>query len=433
MIGQSGFMRPQETAANAATGEGRAARAGKAEGDPAIGKGAKARENPAEDIAQDQAGAEGAEQPGAVFAALIAESETPIGGGETAAGEPSVRLRRLAAPVFAAGAEEAAEKKAPAPVDAVDASDLADDEAQPAIGMTEAKPLPPQPVVEDAPAKTPLETKEVKAMEAEAPLAKEQMLADDAGSPKTARDGAQREAPPQPATPALLATAEKIPAPKADEEFEVAPEERRGSEAPAASVERAAPQAPKPAPALAAMATTANAVDAAAFEQALGDELGVNAPSRGADPAGRLEIATLAPGQATEPRLAQQIAAQITVAASKADGDTIEIRLDPPELGKVKLSFTMGGDGVSAVVSVERPEAYDLMRRHADMLQRELNAAGYRNVSLDFAQSNDAGAGGRGDGEAPAHGRPAHAAGAEQQSVAAIWRGGPNDRLDIRL
>lgn len=135
-------------------------------------------------------------------------------------------------------------------------------------------------------------------------------------------------------------------------------------------------------------------------------------------------------------RAAAQISAQIGLAArtGTGGGDRVEIRLDPPELGRVHLSFTVERDGIAALVSADRPEVVDLMRRHGDILQRDLTAAGYRNVTLDFARSETGGEDQRGARPDP---DPTPSApndrNAEQLAIMAAWRGAPDDRLDIRF
>ena len=100
--------------------------------------------------------------------------------------------------------------------------------------------------------------------------------------------------------------------------------------------------------------------------------------------------------QAPQP---QAVIGQVAVAISKASDRKVEIRLDPPELGRVQIHLTPIDGGVQAVVMAQRPETQDLLRRHAEMLAHELGAAGYGNVSLDFAAGGEAPAG-RGDARA---------------------------------
>ncbi len=95
-----------------------------------------------------------------------------------------------------------------------------------------------------------------------------------------------------------------------------------------------------------------------------------------------LQTATLAP---------RDVAGQITLAVSQSAQPQIEIRLDPPELGRVQLRLnpTEGG-GMQAIVMAERPETQDFLRRHADALVRDLTEAGYGEVTLTFSTGSDA-------------------------------------------
>lgn len=72
-------------------------------------------------------------------------------------------------------------------------------------------------------------------------------------------------------------------------------------------------------------------------------------------------------------------------------GGSVEIALDPPELGRVRLTLAPGGSdsGLSVTVTAERPEALDLLRRQAGDLARELRALGYDSLSLAFTGEGD--------------------------------------------
>jgi hypothetical protein len=84
---------------------------------------------------------------------------------------------------------------------------------------------------------------------------------------------------------------------------------------------------------------------------------------------------------AAEPRA---VVGQVAVAIGKASDQQVEIRLDPPELGRVQILLQPADGGVQAVVLAQRPETQDLLRRHAELLAQELGAAGFGSVSLDF-------------------------------------------------
>jgi flagellar hook-length control protein FliK len=98
-----------------------------------------------------------------------------------------------------------------------------------------------------------------------------------------------------------------------------------------------------------------------------------------------------APAAATAGATPVAVAGQVAVAITGAEGDRIEIRLDPPELGRVQIAMRVVDGALAAVVLAERPEVADMLRRHAGDLERELAAAGYENVSLDFGLEGEEG------------------------------------------
>lgn len=163
----------------------------------------------------------------------------------------------------------------------------------------------------------------------------------------------------------------------------------------------------------------------------------------------RLEAAS-GSGQPAEARAAAHTAApvrsmpvaeQMGVAIGSARDGSVELRLDPPELGRVQIHMHTSDDKVRAVVMAERPETQDLLRRHAELLTRDLSAAGFDRVSLDF--SGGAQTGGRQDRDgaavvaAAAMGEetPSGAAGLPELEAPAAPRRSPTGlaNLDIRL
>ena len=91
---------------------------------------------------------------------------------------------------------------------------------------------------------------------------------------------------------------------------------------------------------------------------------------------------TLSPANATQQSatavpvagLAVEIAAQ-----ARAGKSRFEIRLDPPELGRIDVRLDMDKDGnVTSRMIVERAETLDLLRRDAQQLERALNQAGLK-------------------------------------------------------
>ncbi len=122
------------------------------------------------------------------------------------------------------------------------------------------------------------------------------------------------------------------------------------------------------------------------------------------------------------PKVVQQLA--VTMVQHK--DQLTEIALDPPELGKVKMQFSIT-DGVAQVVlAVERPETNDLIRRHLDQLANELGALGYRDITFEFSDSNFGGQH-SGSGDGTTHDDP-DIAETPQPKTIAVTSG-----LDIRL
>ena len=119
------------------------------------------------------------------------------------------------------------------------------------------------------------------------------------------------------------------------------------------------------------------------------------------------------------------------------DRERVEIRLDPPELGRIGIDLRLEDGGMTASVTAERAETLDLLRRHGDALQRELAAAGYERAALDFSDRRGEADARRGAAGAAPAGSADDANGAGDP-VEAPHRPGPppgwpDVRLDIRL
>lgn len=78
------------------------------------------------------------------------------------------------------------------------------------------------------------------------------------------------------------------------------------------------------------------------------------------------------------------ISRQIFAALVVADGKSLEIRLDPPELGRVQLTFNLTDNSVQAIIQTERSDIGDLLRKHADHLVRDLAEQGFAKVNLEI-------------------------------------------------
>ncbi|MEZ5892649.1 MAG: flagellar hook-length control protein FliK [Parvularculaceae bacterium] len=108
------------------------------------------------------------------------------------------------------------------------------------------------------------------------------------------------------------------------------------------------------------------------------------ADAAGAERTQTIRLETAAHAAATNAHL-NLVRDQIVAAVTHRQGDRLEIRLDPPELGKVMIGFERdGADIVRAVVTADSPNTLDLMRRNADVFQRALEAQGFANLDLHF-------------------------------------------------
>lgn len=85
--------------------------------------------------------------------------------------------------------------------------------------------------------------------------------------------------------------------------------------------------------------------------------------------------------------LPQALAQQITAAIQARDAgkSTIDLRLAPEELGRVRLRLTSHEGVMTVTVVAERPETLDLMRRHVDALARGMLDVGYQEARFSFA------------------------------------------------
>ncbi|MFP4052723.1 MAG: flagellar hook-length control protein FliK, partial [Phycisphaerae bacterium] len=57
-------------------------------------------------------------------------------------------------------------------------------------------------------------------------------------------------------------------------------------------------------------------------------------------------------------------------------GDQMVIRLDPPELGQVRITLEMDGEGMRGVLRVENPETLRQLQRESEGLMNRLAASG---------------------------------------------------------
>ena len=109
---------------------------------------------------------------------------------------------------------------------------------------------------------------------------------------------------------------------------------------------------------------------------------------------GQTAATMMAPPQGTAGQpVAQQVAVQIARARDQGV-DRIRIQLDPPELGRIDVRLEVSHDGrAQVVISADRSETLDLLRRDALALERALAEAGLDTDadSLSFSRHDDPG------------------------------------------
>jgi flagellar hook-length control protein FliK len=95
-----------------------------------------------------------------------------------------------------------------------------------------------------------------------------------------------------------------------------------------------------------------------------------------------------------------------------AGKNRFEIRLDPPELGRIDVRLDVDRDGkVTSRLVVDRPETLDILRRDAPALERSLQEAGLKTAddALQFSLRDQGGSGGQ-NPYSPNNGSPENAA-----------------------
>ena len=89
------------------------------------------------------------------------------------------------------------------------------------------------------------------------------------------------------------------------------------------------------------------------------------------------------------------------LSSNNVDENSFELRLDPPELGPVRIELKHLENGVlKAVVTAERPDTLDLLRRHVDIFRAEVSELGFGELDLHFASH------GQGDGAPSSKDKP---------------------------
>ncbi len=88
-----------------------------------------------------------------------------------------------------------------------------------------------------------------------------------------------------------------------------------------------------------------------------------------------------------EAAIARPVVNQVVQMVMRANLEgMIEVRLQPEELGRVRLTMTQVDASIIVQITAERPETLDLLRRNIDMLEGDLRDQGFENASFTFGE-----------------------------------------------
>ncbi len=93
---------------------------------------------------------------------------------------------------------------------------------------------------------------------------------------------------------------------------------------------------------------------------------------------------------ASQPAATTAAAQLVAAIRTESKSGNIEVRLDPPEMGRVRISLSVETpEAVKAVLTVERPETLDHLRRNMGQFTDDLRLAGFTSVDVEFSENGD--------------------------------------------
>mgnify|MGYP005989114471 CR=1 FL=1 len=119
---------------------------------------------------------------------------------------------------------------------------------------------------------------------------------------------------------------------------------------------------------------------------------------------------------------------QVAEALSSVQDDTIELQLDPEELGRVQFRMVHAEHGLVLNIIAERPETLDPLRRHAEQLSQHFAHMGYSGAEFSFQEQGQGGEERSGLG-----GESAPSVDADTVPDHSIQTMAPMEGLDIRI
>ncbi|MGR3712004.1 MAG: flagellar hook-length control protein FliK [Shimia sp.] len=86
-----------------------------------------------------------------------------------------------------------------------------------------------------------------------------------------------------------------------------------------------------------------------------------------------------------------QVVQQVADAVRASDKGIIELTMDPPELGRLRVAMSEAAGVMNITISAENSATSDLMRKHIELLRKDFMNMGYDDVSFTFEQGDTSG------------------------------------------
>lgn len=113
------------------------------------------------------------------------------------------------------------------------------------------------------------------------------------------------------------------------------------------------------------------------------EELAPRAMASAQEAASQAKLAQPAPASA---QVVRQLADAVRTSA--AGDNMIELTMDPPELGRLRMTLSEASGLMTVTIAAENQATTELMRRHIDMLRKDFQELGYQDVAFSFEQGD---------------------------------------------
>ncbi|WP_420861719.1 flagellar hook-length control protein FliK [Algirhabdus cladophorae] len=140
----------------------------------------------------------------------------------------------------------------------------------------------------------------------------------------------------------------------------------------------------------------------------------------------------------TKPAIAELVARQIAEGMRiAANPQTVQIELDPAELGRVRLNLTPADGAMALTVVTDRADTSELLRRNIEILAEEFRQLGYSELTFSFQHEGETGSEGTShdqphDGE-PKQGLADSATAISDPTAPHVPLGSASEGVDIRI